>query len=335
MMKKMNYVLMTAVMAVMIGLTSCGVDEVPPLVAPGAPTLTVTVAPEATDYLPGTELVYTIVATPAEGSSLSTLTITPSIDGDGGASLGSYLYKGTETVEYSYTVPFEGNANVNINFSVTAINPEDPRLDASASTDKTFGVIESFSEVASVKLFNLYGDSNAKSMLRWDTHETFSYQESYDGDDDLKLAIDIFAYTKIDTVDGEAVETAFLLGTGGIVAGQTAVWVSWGDGDFKAKRGLDCNPASFTVYNQLNYDAFLPEDIFLGSSASGLTVEVGDVITFDNAFQGNYAPLIYPLYHQRTNDDIIGAIQIDEINFGTIGDGSDGYIVFSYKYVAK
>ena len=334
MMRKLNYVLMTAVMAGMIALTSCGEEELPPLAAPDAPTVTVSVAPDATEYLPGTVLVYTVVATPAEGSELSSLTITPSVDGDGGATLGSYLYKGTEVVEYMYTVPF-GVATVNINFDVTAVNPEDLRLESSTSVDETFGAIESFTEVQSVKLFNLYGDANAQSMLTWDTGDTYSYQESYDGDDALKLSIDIFAYTLVETVDDVEVQTAFLLGTGGVAANQTAVWVSWGDGSFTAKRGLDCNPAAFTIYNQLDYDAFLPEDIFLGNSASGLTVEVGDVITFDNASQGNYAPSIYPEYHQRTNPDIYGAMIIEEINFGTVGDGSDGYIVVSYKYVAK
>ena len=338
-MKQFNYYFIIMALAFVGFGTSCSSeDDGPDLQVPGEPTISVTVSPEGTEYNPGTELTFTVTASAATGSKLFNLEVTPIPNGQSDSGLDSYIYNTAEVFIYTYVVPF-GSDNVNINFQVTAVNAEDYNLFKSATTSMTFGVTNDFTEHRDVKLNNLYGDSNAKSMLRFDTGDIYSYQESYDGDDDLKLSIDMFAYTSV-TTDDDGVETksAFLLGTGGVPAGEAVVWVSWGDGSFTEKRGLDSNPY-WNIYNQLDYDAFLPEDIYVGGQTSVVEVKVGDVITFDNAPQGNYAPAIYPEYHQKADidgfNDVTGAIQIVEINYGTAGDGSDGYIVFNYKYVEK
>jgi len=320
--------------------TSCSTeDDGPDLQVPGEPTISVTVSPEGTEYNPGTELTFTVTASAVTGSKLLNLEVTPNPDGAFDSGLDSYVYNTSETITYKYIVPF-GSKNANINFVVTAVNPENYNLFSTASTSKTFGITDDFTEHRDVKLYNLYGDLAAKSMLRFDTGDTYSYNESYDGDDNLKLSIDMFAYTAV-TTDDDGIETksSFLLGTGGTPSGFSPVWVTWGDGSFTEKRGLDSNPY-WNIYNQLDYDAFLPEDIYVGGVASAVEIQVGDVITFDNASQGNYAPSIYPEYWQKANEisdfnDVTGAIQIVEINYGTVGDGSDGYIVFNYKYVTK
>ena len=78
-------------------------------------------------------------------------------------------------------------------------------------------------------------------------------------------------------------------------------------------------------------DAFNPEDLFT-SYASAVVVSEGDVITMLPAIIGGYNPDGESLI--RTNTPVVGAIKITEINPGTVGDGSDGYVVFSYKFVA-
>lgn len=322
--------LVVALLAFAGFVTSCSSDD-ESLDLPSNPTIEVTVDQEGDEFMPGTILTFTIKAAPVDGI-LSQLVVTPSLTGGASCGLSSHVYNTTEDVTYMYEVPYEGGASVSINFALTSVNEKDYGLKATTSTDFLFTITNSFTEVNNVRLYSLYGDDSKKSMLRFDDGTTYSYTESYDGDDALKLAIDIFAYVKITEVDGVSTTTAKLAATGAVMSGETSLMMRWGDGDWKPHRRHTSVPEGFTLFNQLDYDAFNPEDIFT-SYGSGIEVVVGDVITFDNAAMGGYNPDGETLI--RTNTDVIGAIKILEINPGTVGDGSDGYIVFSYKYLNK
>jgi len=310
-------------------VSSCDKDE--SLDLPSNPTIEVSVDQEGDEFMPGTMLTFTIKAAPVDGI-LSQLVITPSIAGGSSNGLSSHVYNTTEDVTYMYEVPYEGGASVSVNFAVTAVNEGDINLKTTTATDVIFSITNSFTEVHDVRLYSLYGDESKKSLLRFDDGSTYSYTESFEGDDALKLALDIYSYVKITEVDGVSTTKAMLAATGAVMPGETALMNLWGDGDWKPHRRHTSTPEGFTLYNQLDYNAFNPEDIFT-SYGSGIEVQVGDVITFDNAAIGGYNPDGDAL--TRINPDVIGAIKITEINEGTIGDGSDGYIVFSYKYVNK
>ena len=152
-MKKLNYYLMIAMAAIIGFTTSCKEEEPEELLAPAAPTIEVTVDTSGTEFMPGTELNFTIVATPTEGV-LGILTVTPSIESGTGSALDSYVYNTTEEVNYSYTVPFDAGATININFEVTAKNADDLSLESSAEYDYTFSVTNAFTESTVQKAFS-------------------------------------------------------------------------------------------------------------------------------------------------------------------------------------
>jgi hypothetical protein len=325
-MKKLNFLLTIAIAAI-IGFTSCSEDELT-LDVPGAPTIEVAVDQIGTEFAPLTVLTFTVTATPPADGVLGQLTVTPSVDGNGGPALGSHVYNTTEVVTYTYTVPF-GTASISINFEVTAVNEEDMRLESSTEYDYLFSVQTLFSENTGITLYSPWNaDSTVVSMIKLEDASTYSLQQSIDGDGDLKLGIDMVSFIMIDTTDGAHDVTAIFGGTGLTRSGETPIMNLWGGYfDFRKYTTL----GKFTLYNQIDYDECLPEDIFVSSTYATGVVE-GDVITFETALEGGYDYSNPGVYLQRTNTPIMGAIKILEINEGTIGDGSDGYVVFDYKF---
>lgn len=329
-MKKLKFLLLIMTGAMMSLITSCGSDD-DNNITPANPTIEVTVDQEGNEFAPGTILTFTIKAAPVDGI-LSQLAVTPSLTGGASCGLSSHVYNTSEDVTYMYEVPYVGGSSVSINFAVTAVNEKEFGLKSTTSTDFIFTITNSFTEVNNVRLYSALGDNSKKSMIRLDGGTTYSYTESYDGDDALKLAIDMYATVTVTEVEGVSTTRASLNSTGAVTAGFN-LYVNWGDGDWMPHRRHSSFFEAFTLYNQLNYDAFNPEDIFIGARSTAIEVEVGDVITFDNGATGGYNPDGDTLI--RTNDDVIGAIKILEINSGTVGDGTDGFIVFSYKYLNK
>jgi hypothetical protein len=329
-MKKANYLFLIMLCSFASIITSCSSDD-DDLDLPLNPTIEVEVDQEGNEFLPGTMLTFIIKAAPVDGI-LSQLVVTPSLTGGASCGLSSHVYNTSEDVAYMYEVPYQGGASVSINFAVTSVNEEDFSLKTTTSIDYLFTITNSFTEVNNVRLYSVLGDNSKKSLIRLDGGATYSYIESYDGDDALKLSIDMYASISVTEVDGVSTTNAFLNSTGAVTAGFN-LYVNWGDGDWRPHRRHSSFFDAFTLYNQLNYDAFNPGDIFIGSRSTAIEVVVGDVITFDNGAVGGYNPDGDALI--RTNNDVIGAIKILEINEGTVGDGSDGFIVFSYKYVNK
>jgi hypothetical protein len=329
-MKTLNYLLI-AVLAIIGLTTSCTKDDV--LVAPDAPTITVTSVPEITagaEFAPGTEIIFTINAAVEDGKlyQLTVTTAPPAEDG----TLSSHVYNMSETVTYKYIVPFGGGSGVNINFAVKAVNTGDISLSSVSSTDVAFNILQSWTEYENLTLYSAWNaDSTVNSILRLDDGTLHSYQSSYEGTDEFKLSLDFIMQPKGENEDG--VQTAIIGGTGVTQPGFTNLYLLWGDGDWEPKRRFSVySSEGLTVYNNLDYDGFNPEDLYTSPSASA-TIKVGDIITFDNATVGGYNPDGDPI--ERTNPDVIGAIKITEINPGTLEDHTDGYVKFSYKVKTK
>jgi len=326
-MKRLNFLLAIA-MSIAISFSSCSDDD-DVQKAPGVPIISVTSVPEITDgaeFLPGTEITFTVSATPAaEGDKLYQLTVTPSHAGDGsGCALSSHVYNTTEDVTYVYTVPFEGESDININFEVTAVNVNDISLTSSASVDVVFGVTQLWNSVENVKLYAMWPHSDNKSMINLAEEKTYSFNESLGLSDAEKAAIDLIARVEITETD----TVARLGGTYMFGPAYVHLMNEWG-GTRDENKPLTSYPKFFTKY-EVNWDGFLPEDLFMNSTSStgGFTVEVGDIFCFETNTVGVTGV-------ERPNPVIIGALKVKEINLGTTGDGTDGYILFDYKYMTK
>jgi hypothetical protein len=323
-MKHLNYYFIIMALAFVGLTTSCADDD--PIPAPGEPTISVTVSPEGTEYLPGTELTFTINATPATGSRLFTLEVTPNPDGAFDSGLDSHTYNTSEAVTYKYIVP-ENVENVGINFKVTAVN-SDFTLYSTATVTELFGVKPFFTEYNNIKL-EQYSNTvkTSKSLVRWDTGETYSIQETIDGDNDIKLGIDMYPYFSGDNL--------FLLTPSQTLGSIDYLPAEWGDASITRQWASDV-PQGFSASTlDFDDDDLVPSDITsLPGKKYQLNPIEGTVYAFDNAILGQWFSETED-QHSRNVNDVVGLMRIDEINKGTIGDGSDAYIVISIKVALK
>jgi len=334
-MKHFNYYFILMALA-FVGFTSCSDDDEPKLTAPGAATVTVTASPEAIEgtYFPGTVITYTVVAEPVEGSKLLSLEIVADPASEDGSTGKEHLYVGSEPVEYEYTVPVDGSGTTNILFTVIAVNPEDISLETPANNEVVFDVQQGFYEYTNIRLNNYNnGDLDSKSMLRFDTGETFSVQETIDGDDAVKLGIDIYP---------------FISGTGAFyfltppqilpfAPNLPALW----PGDY-----VDNAPKSAYIPNVFSVSEFDFDDADLtGADIMGnpgkfiANPAPGTVIAFDNTTMGQPFNTTEENpegeHFNRGVTDVVGLIKIVEVNQGTVGDGSDAYIIIDIKVAKK
>jgi hypothetical protein len=254
------------------------------------------------------------------------LEVTPNPDGAFDSGLDSYIYVGTESVTYKYIVP-EGTDTVGIEFEVTSVNL-DFTLYSTASATEVFGVKPFFTVYDNIKI-EQYSNTvkTTKSLVRWDTGETYSIQETIDGDNDVKLGIDMYPYF--------AGANLFLLTPSQPLGSIDYLPTMWGDAAITRQWASDV-PQGFSA-STLDFDDedLTPADIIsTPGNKFQLNPVVGTVYAFDNAILGQWYEEDKP-QHPRNVNDVVGLMRIDEINPGTAGDGSDAYIVVSIKVALK
>lgn len=324
-MKHFNYYFIIIALA-FTGLTSCSDDD-PIEPAPEAPTVSVTVSPEATEYFPGTELTFTIVAAPATNSKLVKLEVDPNPNGQFDSGLNSHFYNTAETVTYKYIVP-KNTDNVSIAFMVSATN-SDNSLFSSTTETVVFAVKPYFIEYNNIKLYNYSStDITLKSLIRWDTGDNYSIQETIDGDTNVKLGVDMYPiFTNFNGTD------YFFLAVPSTVSSLFNYLPSyWGDPTVERQWASD-KPIIFSPSN-LDFDDpdLLPSDITGVPGNFIVNPIVGAVYAIDNAMKGI---AVDGTQHPRNVNDVVGLMKIEEINWGTQADFSDAYTVVSLKVANK
>jgi hypothetical protein len=331
-MKHFNYYFIIMALA-FVGFTSCSDDDGPTLNAPTPPTMSVTVNPDNVDYTPGTEIVYTIVAAATEGQLFS-LEVSASEDSEYFSGLDSYFYNSNETVTFTYVVPFN-KVNVNIEFKVTAVNPDDIGLISSASENKTFGVAKTFTEYKDIKL-NISNFNDLKTVLRLDTGETWSIDETAPLSGDDKLALDIYPYFKNTTI-------YFSNLLQGLIG--NPVTNAWEGQYIENKENIADKLEGFSTDHDYDYNdtgSLLPGDIYVGGAnyvIIQMDTAVGTVIAFDNANTSRAYDTdgdgVDDGTRPRINPDSAGLIIIKELVTGTLDETTglydSGYIVIDLK----